>query len=123
MKPPPPDKSDELELALQQSKVKRKTQQLENKEEYTKALKDLATTVHDEEGPEMRERLMQARRNWFTEELGKGRFPEDLKGYYDMLNVSKASAHDTVVVCEVNALCGVSQAPTPEEAARLAALA
>ena len=87
MKPAPADNSEELELALRQAQAKRKTEQLENKEAYEKALLGLHDTVLEEEGPEIREKLTQDRRNWFTEELGKGKFPENLEGYYAMLNV------------------------------------
>lgn len=87
MKPAPSDNSEELELALRQAQAKRKTEQLENKEAYEKALVGLHDTVLEEEGPEVREKLTQDRRNWFTEELGKGKFPDNLEGYYAMLNV------------------------------------
>lgn len=33
----------------------------------------------------MREKLLAERRAWFTEEIGKGVFPESMQAYYDFL--------------------------------------
>merc|ERR1712100_78379 len=34
----------------------------------------------------MRDQMMEHRRVWFTEELAKGNFPEDVTGFYESLN-------------------------------------
>lgn len=67
---------------LEQARARRKLEQKENEDGYSQALIDLHGRVLEEEGPDMRERMMDERRAWFTEELGKGVFPEDLGGFY-----------------------------------------
>ena len=108
---------DTLKLDTDTARTKRKTEQSEHKEGYERALAELHGTVLQEEGPVIREKLTADRRYgvppptmvapaprlhvalfwfcspraWFTEQLGKGAFPENLKGYYDSL---KAPAGD-----------------------------
>lgn len=79
--------------------------QAERTDEYEKALVDLHETVRDEEEPEMKARMAQARRNWFTEELGKGRFPEDLKGFYEMLNVGCLACYKASPTSLTHCIC------------------
>ncbi|GBG24916.1 26S proteasome regulatory subunit 6B-like [Hondaea fermentalgiana] len=67
---------------LDQARARRKLEQKENEDGYSQALIDLHGTVLEEEGPDMRERMMDERRAWFTDELGKGVFPEDLGDFY-----------------------------------------
>ena len=39
----------------------------------------------EEEGASIREKLLAERRAWFTEEIGKGVFPDSMQAYYDFL--------------------------------------
>jgi IQ and AAA domain-containing protein len=45
----------------------------------------LHDVVAEEEGPSIREKLLAERRAWFTEEIGKGAFPDSMQAYYDFL--------------------------------------
>merc|ERR1712070_1057640 len=83
---PKRNQSDEMERELEKSRMRRKAEQAENKEAYAKALKDLRVVVTEEEGPLMREQMMEERRNWFTDVMVEGHFPENLDGYYAMKN-------------------------------------
>jgi hypothetical protein len=67
---------------LAAARARRKAEQRENEAGYSSALMELHGTVLEEEGPDMREKMMDERRAWFTEELGRGVFPEDLAGFY-----------------------------------------
>ena len=51
-------------------------------EAYERALVDLREVVTEEEGPDIRESMMEERRTWFTNQLSAGVFPEDLKEFY-----------------------------------------
>jgi len=75
-----------LQEEIEYSRSRRKAEQKENEQGYSKSLIELHGRVLDEEGPEMREAMMDDRRAWFTDELGKGQFPDDLTGYYLMKN-------------------------------------
>ena len=87
MRPPPSTSvTKELDKELDAAYKKRKNEQSENAEAYSNALTELHQTVLEEEGPDMREQMMEERRNWFTDELGKGNFPSDLAGFYLMKN-------------------------------------
>ncbi len=59
--------------------IKRKTEQVENREAYERGLVDLKGVVKDEEGATIRDNLVAERRAWFTDALGKGAFPESLQ--------------------------------------------
>lgn len=83
---PKRNQSDEMERDLEKARSRRKAEQGENKEAYAKALKDLRVVVAEEEGPLMREQMMEERRNWFTDVMVEGHFPENLDGYYAMKN-------------------------------------
>jgi len=67
---------------IEDSKERKKAEQRENRENYSKALIKLHGTVLEEEGPEMRESMMDERREWFTSQLAEGVFPEDLTEFY-----------------------------------------
>ena len=54
---PRKDNFDVLDNELHLAYIKRKQEQLENKEAYEKALEDLKEIILDEEGPEKREEL------------------------------------------------------------------
>lgn len=69
---------NELKLAY----VKRKQEQLENKEAYEKSLDDLKEIIADEEGPEKREELREERTLWVTDQIAQEKFPEDLEEFY-----------------------------------------
>ncbi|CAK9091174.1 Dynein regulatory complex protein 11 (IQ and AAA domain-containing protein 1), partial [Durusdinium trenchii] len=73
---------EQLMKELEVSRDRRKHEQKENENAYSEDLIELHGTVLEEEGPDMREKMMDERRAWFTEELGKGVFPEDLGGFY-----------------------------------------
>lgn len=75
-----------LEKQLQAAKIKRKTEQMENIEGYAHALIELKETVKEEEGPFMREKMMEERREWFTQVMSSGKFPQDLDGFYAKIN-------------------------------------
>lgn len=81
MKPAPGDSSEQLNKAMREARAKRKILQQEHKENYERSLIDLHKVVLEEEGPEVRERLMQDRKDWFIEQLGRGERPETLEGY------------------------------------------
>lgn len=51
-------------------RTKRKAEQAENKDGYHRGLTDLHSTVHEEEGANIREKLIAERRAWFTEQIG-----------------------------------------------------
>ena len=70
--------SDEVHSAY----VKRKQQQVENKEEYERALLDLKDVIVDEEGPDKREQFREDRTLWITDQIAQDKFPEDLEDYY-----------------------------------------
>jgi hypothetical protein len=69
----------------QTARIKRQAEQAENREAYITGLTSLRGVVKDEEGAALRENLIAERRAWFTEELGKGSFPESLAAYYESL--------------------------------------
>jgi len=70
--------SDEVHSAY----VKRKQQQVENKEEYERALLDLKDVIVDEEGPDKREQFREDRTLWITDQIAQDKYPEDLEDYY-----------------------------------------
>ena len=76
------DNLDQLERELHLSYVKRKQEQLENKEGYEKALDDLKGVIEDEEGPEKREELREERTLWITDQIAQDNFVEDLEQFY-----------------------------------------
>lgn len=76
------DNLDQLERELHLSYVKRKQEQLENKEGYEKALEDLKGVIEDEEGPEKREELREERTLWITDQIAQDNFVEDLDQFY-----------------------------------------
>jgi hypothetical protein len=79
---PRKDNLQSLEKELNLSYVKRKQQQLENKESYEKALDDLKDIIMDEEGPEKREEFREERTLWVTDQIAQEKFPEDLEDFY-----------------------------------------
>ena len=76
------DNLDVLDHELQLAYVKRKQEQLENKESYEKALEDLKEIIADEEGPEKKEELREERTLWVTDQIAQEKFPEDLEDFY-----------------------------------------
>ena len=79
---PRKDNLDVLEHELQLAYVKRKQEQMENKEAYEKALEDLKEIIADEEGPEKREEFREERTLWVTDQIAQEKFPEDLEDFY-----------------------------------------
>ena len=76
--------NEELENDLEQAYRKRKQEQMDNKEAYEKALEDLDQVVHEEEGPEMKDRLREERTKWVTEYIARtNKIPDTLKEFYD----------------------------------------
>ena len=67
---------------LKEAEDRRHVEQKLNDETYSSSLIQLHETLIDEEGPEAREQMMNERRAWFTDELAKGSFPDDLSGFY-----------------------------------------
>lgn len=76
------DNLDVLDHELQLAYVKRKQEQLENKESYERALEDLKEIIADEEGPEKKEELREERTLWVTDQIAQEKFPEDLEEFY-----------------------------------------
>ena len=76
------DKLDTLDHELQLAYIKRKQEQLENKEAYEKALEDLKEIIADEEGPEKRDEYREERTLWVTDQIAQEKFPEDLNDFY-----------------------------------------
>eukprot|EP01038_Epipyxis_sp_PR26KG_P004068 gene4068-5812_t len=79
---PRKDNLDVLDNELELAYIKRKQEQLENKEAYEKALEDLKEIIMDEEGPEKREELRDDRTLWVTDQIAQEKFPEDLEDFY-----------------------------------------
>lgn len=83
MRPKPVDNIDALKADLEDAKFKRKDEQVENRYEFDEALIKYHDVVRDEEGPIMKDDMMEERRTWFTNELAMGeKFPEDLERFY-----------------------------------------
>lgn len=76
------DNVDILDHELKLAYIKRKQEQLENKEAYEKALVDLMEIINDEEGPEKREELREERTLWVTDQIAQEKFPESLEDFY-----------------------------------------
>jgi hypothetical protein len=84
---PPRHRPDDMERELENARQRRKAEQDDNKNAYEKALVDLREVVAEEEGPLMREQMMEERRNWFTDVMVvDGYFPDDLTQFYLMKN-------------------------------------
>jgi hypothetical protein len=79
---PRKDDLDNLEHELNLAYIKRKQEQMENKEVYEKALDDLKEIIADEEGPEKREEFREERTLWVTDQIAQEKFPEDLEEFY-----------------------------------------
>lgn len=79
---PRKDNVETLESEMKMAYAKRKQEQRENKEIYTKALEDLKDVIMDEEGPDKRDNLREERTLWVTDEIAQEKFPEDLLGFY-----------------------------------------
>ncbi|KAF1772898.1 P-loop containing nucleoside triphosphate hydrolase [Phytophthora cactorum] len=77
MKAPAMDRSV-LEKKLADARLQRRSEQLENKEEYERALVELHGVVNSEEGPFMKEKMLEERRRWITDVMATGQLPEDL---------------------------------------------
>lgn len=87
MRPSENTRIKELENELARARLKRKDEQKENRVEFDDALVGQHDIVRDEEGPLMKDEMMNERREWFTKELAQGSdFPEDLTGFYLMKN-------------------------------------
>ncbi|KAF1314721.1 Iq and aaa domain-containing, partial [Globisporangium splendens] len=99
MKSPNTDRSA-LEKKLADAKLQRKTEQAENKEECEKVLVDLHGVVAAEEGPFMKEKMLEDRRKWITDAMATGQLPENLDAYYAMLNDDDDAAKAQAKVAE-----------------------
>ena len=71
---------------LKEAAERRHVEQKLNEETYSSSLIQIHETLIDEEGPEAKEEMMNERRAWFTDELSKGAFPEDMSGFYASKN-------------------------------------
>merc|ERR1711939_1130640 len=60
--------------------------QKDYKEGYAMGLVEARELLKDENGPDLRDSMMEDRRKWFTKELAAGRFPTDLSAYYASKN-------------------------------------
>ena len=79
---PKKDNYDALSKEMNMAYVKRKQEQMENREGYEKALEDLKEVIADEEGPEKRDQLREDRTLWITDQIAQEKFPEDLNDFY-----------------------------------------
>jgi IQ and AAA domain-containing protein len=79
---PKKDDYDALSKEMNMAYVKRKQEQMENREGYEKALEDLKEVIADEEGPEKRDQLREDRTLWITDQIAQEKFPEDLNDFY-----------------------------------------
>jgi IQ and AAA domain-containing protein len=93
---PRKDNVDALDYELNIAYLKRKQEQIENKQIYETALDDLKDTIMDEEGPEKRNELREERTLWITDQIAQEKFPESLEDFYagkmGLLTVNDASA-------------------------------
>ena len=64
----------QLKTELGNARMKRKDEQKENRVEFDDALVQQHDVVRDEEGPMMKDEMMNERREWFTRELAQGTF-------------------------------------------------
>lgn len=83
MRHPPDVRTKKLIKDTINANRKRKVIQHNHEEEYKQSLDELKQKVKDEEGPEMREKMLDDRREWFLKQLETGVTPEDLSTYYD----------------------------------------
>lgn len=74
-----------LEREKAKDLVKSKSDQKEYRIGYENGLVEAREMLLEEQGPELRDEMMEQRRKWFTDELGKGNFPEDVEGFYKSL--------------------------------------
>jgi len=96
MRPKPADNIDVLKADLKDAKLKRKDEQVENRYEFDEALVKYHDVVRDEEGPIMKDDMMEERRTWFTNELAMGQeFPEDLSRFYVAKNPPTEGGDET----------------------------
>ncbi|CEG47354.1 iq and aaa domain-containing [Plasmopara halstedii] len=81
MKAPLLDRSA-MNKRLTDARLQRRSEQQDNKEEYERALVTLHEVVTSEEGPLMKEKMLEERRRWITDIMATGQLPEDLSGFY-----------------------------------------
>lgn len=86
------DKIKLLEREKAKDLVKSKSDQKEYRIGYETGLVEAREMLMEEQGPEMRDEMMEERRVWFTQELAKGNFPDDVAGYYASLNKPEEGA-------------------------------
>ena len=65
-----------------QSYIRRKQVQLENREDYENALESLKERIIIEEGAETRDELRKDRTSWITDRIAQAKFPDNLDQYY-----------------------------------------
>nr|CCA19977.1 IQ and AAA domaincontaining protein putative [Albugo laibachii Nc14] len=70
------------EKSLANHTLQRETQQQHNKEEYLSALQILHDVVLTEEGPFIKDKLMQERRQWIADRMTLGELPLDMTAFY-----------------------------------------
>ncbi|CCI49015.1 unnamed protein product [Albugo candida] len=71
-----------LEKSLFVHTIQRANQQQYNKEEYISALQHLHKVVLAEEGPFMKEKLLEQRRQWIADRMAQGELPLDMTEFY-----------------------------------------
>lgn len=79
---PREDNYDSLSKEVNMAYLKRKQEQVENREGYEKALEDLKDVIIDEEGPDKRDQFREDRTLWITNQIAQEKFPEDLNDFY-----------------------------------------
>eukprot|EP00949_MAST-11_sp_MAST-11-sp1_P002657 g2657.t1 len=75
MRPKETKETASIESMLKESYIKRKDEQMENQLELDEELIKQHKVVRDEEGPLMKEKMLDERREWFTQMLVRGIFP------------------------------------------------
>jgi len=81
-----------LEAGMAETVRLRRLDQASNREAYEAALADAKTSVLEEEGSGLRDRMKAERTRWFTGQLSKGVIPDDLAGYYAALEKAAGGA-------------------------------
>ena len=79
---PKNDNHDNYLKDKNQSYIRRKQVQLENREDYENALESLKERIIIEEGAETRDELRKDRTSWITDRIAQAKFPDNLDQYY-----------------------------------------
>lgn len=85
------DSTEVLKDELNKTYIKRKQEQLENKESYEQSLMALKQTVSESEGTVYKDKLVSERNQWMTAEIMKGKVPSAMDDFYKMLESNAES--------------------------------